>query len=159
MTGDYYQRSMRALQLAGMSERTQQCYTRSLCILVEFYGKLLIRSAKRNSKITSSTAFLRRSFCCSSNRHGTFEPVSANSPFSNTPGLKRTQLMLILVSGLCLLRWLQDCHTLERCADPDFAIGGSEDGYHRVARKAVSFRVVVPFPVFQMRDAAERAEP
>ena len=39
MTGDYYQRSMRALQLAGMSKRTQQCYTRSVRMLVEFYGK------------------------------------------------------------------------------------------------------------------------
>jgi len=36
---DYYQKSMRALQLAGMSERTQQCYTRSVRMLVDFYGK------------------------------------------------------------------------------------------------------------------------
>ncbi len=26
---DYYNQSMRALQLAGMSERTQECYTRA----------------------------------------------------------------------------------------------------------------------------------
>ncbi len=36
---DYYQRSMKALQLAGMSERTQECYTRSIRKLVDFYGK------------------------------------------------------------------------------------------------------------------------
>ena len=39
MKKDYYQQSMRALQLAGMSERTQQCYTRSVRMLVDFYGK------------------------------------------------------------------------------------------------------------------------
>lgn len=36
---DYYQASMRALQLAGMSEPTQRCYTRSVRMLVDFYGK------------------------------------------------------------------------------------------------------------------------
>ncbi len=36
---DYYQQSMRALQLAGMSKRTQQSYTRSVRMLVDFYGK------------------------------------------------------------------------------------------------------------------------
>jgi integrase/recombinase XerD len=36
---DYYQQSMRALQLAGMSGRTQECYTRSVRQLVDFYGK------------------------------------------------------------------------------------------------------------------------
>ena len=36
---DYYQKSMRALQLAGMSKRTQQCYTRSVRMLVDFYNK------------------------------------------------------------------------------------------------------------------------
>ena len=30
---------MRALQLAGMSKRTQECYTRSVRMLVDFYGK------------------------------------------------------------------------------------------------------------------------
>jgi integrase/recombinase XerD len=39
MMKDYYQQSMRALQLAGMSERTQECYTRSVRQLVDFYGK------------------------------------------------------------------------------------------------------------------------
>ncbi len=39
MMNDYYQKSMRALQLAGMSERTQQCYTRSVRMLVDFYNK------------------------------------------------------------------------------------------------------------------------
>lgn len=36
---DYYQKSMRALQLAGMSESTQESYTRSVRQLVDFYGK------------------------------------------------------------------------------------------------------------------------
>ena len=36
---DYYKRSMRALQLAGLSERTQKCYTRSIRQLVDHFGK------------------------------------------------------------------------------------------------------------------------
>lgn len=36
---DYFQKSMRALQLAGMSESTQEAYTRSVRQLVDFYGK------------------------------------------------------------------------------------------------------------------------
>ena len=36
---DYFNQSMRTLQLAGMSERTQQCYTRSVRMLVDFYAK------------------------------------------------------------------------------------------------------------------------
>lgn len=36
---DYYNQSMRALQLAGMSERTCECYTRSVRQLVEFYSQ------------------------------------------------------------------------------------------------------------------------
>jgi len=39
MTSDYYEQSMRALQLAGMSESTQESYTRSVRQLVEFCGK------------------------------------------------------------------------------------------------------------------------
>lgn len=39
MKKDYYQQSMRALQLAGMSNRTQQCYTRAVRQLVEFHNK------------------------------------------------------------------------------------------------------------------------
>ena len=39
MMKDYYQRSMRALQLTGMSEPTQKGYTRSVRMLVDFYGK------------------------------------------------------------------------------------------------------------------------
>ena len=39
MMNDYYQRSIRTLQLAGMSERTQECYTRAVRQLVDFYGK------------------------------------------------------------------------------------------------------------------------
>ncbi len=36
---DYFNQSMRALQLAGMSERICECYTRSIRQLVDFYGK------------------------------------------------------------------------------------------------------------------------
>ena len=36
---DYYEQSIRALQLAGMSERTQECYTRAVRLLVDFYQK------------------------------------------------------------------------------------------------------------------------
>jgi len=39
MMKNYYDQSMRALQLAGMSERTQQCYTRSVRQLVDFHQK------------------------------------------------------------------------------------------------------------------------
>ena len=39
MMKNYYDQSMRALQLAGMSERTQQCYTRSVRMLADFYNK------------------------------------------------------------------------------------------------------------------------
>ena len=38
MMKDYYQKFMRALQLAGMSQRTQECYTRSVRMLVDFYN-------------------------------------------------------------------------------------------------------------------------
>jgi site-specific recombinase XerD len=36
---DYYEQSIRALQLAGMSERTQKSYTRAVRLLVDFYQK------------------------------------------------------------------------------------------------------------------------
>ena len=36
---DYYEKSNRALQLAGMSERTQECYTRAVRMVADFYGK------------------------------------------------------------------------------------------------------------------------
>jgi len=39
MMNDYYQRSMRAMQLAGLSERTQESYTRAVRQLVDFCGK------------------------------------------------------------------------------------------------------------------------
>ena len=39
MSQGYYELSMRTLQLAGMSERTQECYTRAVRMLVEFCGK------------------------------------------------------------------------------------------------------------------------
>jgi len=35
---DYYQQSIKALQLAGMSESTQECYTSSVRKLLYFYG-------------------------------------------------------------------------------------------------------------------------
>jgi hypothetical protein len=40
MMKDYYQKSMRALQLAGMSTRTQECYSRSVRMLADFYKKI-----------------------------------------------------------------------------------------------------------------------
>ncbi len=36
---DYYQKSMKAQQLAGMSQRTQECYARSIRKLVDFSDK------------------------------------------------------------------------------------------------------------------------
>lgn len=36
---DWYERSMKALQLHGVSLRTQQSYTRMVRMLVDFYGK------------------------------------------------------------------------------------------------------------------------
>jgi len=35
----YYTQSMRALQLAGMSESTKEAYTRAVSQLVRFFGK------------------------------------------------------------------------------------------------------------------------
>jgi hypothetical protein len=37
---DYYQQSMRALQLAGMSDRTQECFSRAVRMLADFYDKI-----------------------------------------------------------------------------------------------------------------------
>jgi hypothetical protein len=54
---DYYEQSIRALQLAGMSERTQECYTRAVRLLVDFYKKTPpIWSLNRNWKTISFTA-------------------------------------------------------------------------------------------------------
>lgn len=39
MMTDWYQKSIRTLQLAGLGERTQQCYTQAVRQLCEFYGK------------------------------------------------------------------------------------------------------------------------
>lgn len=39
MTNDWYENSMRTLQLAGMGESTQKAYTRAVRKLVEFYDK------------------------------------------------------------------------------------------------------------------------
>ena len=39
MMNDWYERSMKALQLAGLAERTQYSYTRDVRLLVEFCGK------------------------------------------------------------------------------------------------------------------------
>jgi integrase/recombinase XerD len=36
---DYYEQAIRALQLAGMSEGTQECYTRAVRMVVEYHGK------------------------------------------------------------------------------------------------------------------------
>ncbi len=39
MKTDWYQQSIRALQLTGKGKSTQQCYTRAVKLLVEHYGK------------------------------------------------------------------------------------------------------------------------
>ncbi len=39
MMEDYYQKSMKAQQLAGMSQRTQECYVRSIRKLVDNFEK------------------------------------------------------------------------------------------------------------------------
>jgi len=39
MMNDWYERSMKALQLAGLSKSSQQGYTRAVRMLVDFYGK------------------------------------------------------------------------------------------------------------------------
>ena len=36
---DGYERSMKALQLNGLSKGSQECYTRMVRLLVEYYGK------------------------------------------------------------------------------------------------------------------------
>jgi site-specific recombinase XerD len=56
MMKDYYQKSMRALQLAGMSEPTQKGYTRSVRMLVDFYGK----SPDQVSEVELQDYFLHR---------------------------------------------------------------------------------------------------
>jgi site-specific recombinase XerD len=56
MMKNYYNQSMRALQLAGMSERTCECYTRSVRQLVEFYGQ----SPAKLSEIQLQDYFLHR---------------------------------------------------------------------------------------------------
>ncbi len=53
---DYYQQSTRALQLAGMSEPTQKGYTRSVRMLVDFYGK----SPDQVSEVELQDYFLHR---------------------------------------------------------------------------------------------------
>ena len=52
---DYYEKSMKALQLNGMSNSTQKAYTRSVRQLVEFFGKTPDKiSAKRGrTKLTN----------------------------------------------------------------------------------------------------------
>lgn len=39
MMNDWYERSMKALQLAGLAERSQRTYTREVRVLVDFYDK------------------------------------------------------------------------------------------------------------------------
>jgi len=56
MMKDYYKKSMRALQLAGMSEPTQKGYTRSVRMLVDFYGK----SPDQVSEVELQDYFLHR---------------------------------------------------------------------------------------------------
>ena len=69
---DYYEKSMRALQLAGMSKRTRQCYTRSVRQIVDFYNKTpdLISEVEledyflhRQNKNQWSAATMRIAYC------------------------------------------------------------------------------------------------
>jgi len=69
---NYYEKSMRALQLAGMSERTRQCYTRSVRQIVDFYNKTpdLISEVEledyflhRQNKNQWSAATMRIAYC------------------------------------------------------------------------------------------------
>ena len=36
---DWHQKTVKALKIAGMSEKTQQCYTRAMRMLVEHFNK------------------------------------------------------------------------------------------------------------------------
>ena len=96
---DYYDKSMRALQLAGMSKRTQQCYTRSVRMLVDFYGKTpdlnVLRSGhgnilKKRQKISKNTSIsvLIDQFSCK------------NWPIKGGGGLRILTLDPELVDGL-----------------------------------------------------------
>jgi len=69
---NYYEKSMRALKLAGMSERTQLCYTRSVRQIVDFYNKTpdLISEVEledyflhRQNKDKWSAATMRIAYC------------------------------------------------------------------------------------------------
>ena len=69
---DYYEKSMRALQLAGMSKRTRQCYTRSVRQIVDFFNKTpdLISEVEledyflhRQNKDQWSAATMRIAYC------------------------------------------------------------------------------------------------
>ena len=44
---DWYERSMKALQLTGLAERTQYSYTRDVRLLVEFCGKVSFTNMRR----------------------------------------------------------------------------------------------------------------
>ena len=52
---NWYENSVKALQLNGKGERTQQSCTRAVRILTEFYDNPPISSARRNSRSISST--------------------------------------------------------------------------------------------------------
>jgi len=43
---NWYENSVKALQLNGKGERTQQSYTRTVRMLTEFYGKTPVRSPR-----------------------------------------------------------------------------------------------------------------
>jgi hypothetical protein len=55
MMTDWYERSMKALQLNGLGTHTQGSYTRAVRMLCEFYSKTPTLSLRKNPR-TSSTA-------------------------------------------------------------------------------------------------------
>ncbi len=70
---DWYEKSMRALQLAGKGERTQQAYTRSVRKLLEFFDKspeLIRRRSFRTISCTVATSTSGRRTPCASPMRG-----------------------------------------------------------------------------------------
>ena len=60
MRKDYFNQSIRAVQLAGMSERTCECYTRSVRQLVEFYDQTPDQTPDKISETQFQNYFLHR---------------------------------------------------------------------------------------------------
>ena len=51
MMNDWYERSMKALQLNGLATRSQETYTRMVRMLVDFYGKTPDLRQRRGSNL------------------------------------------------------------------------------------------------------------